>query len=209
MTLLPGFVPAPAAEPQPVPAEHPYFLFAGRLEKLKGAQDLIRLFAGYREAGLLVAGAGSYRPVLERQALGLGHVRFLGALHPAALGAYYRQAIAVLVPSLCYEVFPLIAAEALSHGTPVIARRIGALSEVVEESGGGFLFETLDECRAAMERLRADPGLRRELGERGRQTALAKWSADVHLRRYLALIDELLAVKRGEAGEAASGLPVR
>ena len=193
MTLLPNFVPEPprAETTRPV-AERPFFLFVGRLEKLKGVQDLLRLFHDYRDADLLVVGAGSYRPVLERQARTLEHVKFIGRVHPSTIGAYYQQAIAVLVPSLCYEVFPLVPAEAFTHGTPVIARRIGALTEVVDESGGGYTFETLGECRAAMERLHANPDLRRELGDRGRRMARANWTTDVHVRRYMDLVHELL-----------------
>src|SRR5204863_3695372 len=95
-------------------------------------------------------------------------------------------------PSLCYEVFPLIVAEALAHATPVIGRRIGALAEVLDESGGGITFETPEECRAAMERVRTDPELRAALGARGRRTVLEKWTADVHLDRYLALVNDFL-----------------
>ena len=192
MTVLPNFVPAPSAKTVARVAERRYFLFVGRLEKLKGVQDLLRLFRSYRAADLLIIGDGAYRQELEQRARGLSHVKFVGALHPGELGAYYRGAVAVLVPSLCYEVFPLIPVEALSHGTPVITRRLGALTEVVEESGGGFLFDTLEECRTAMERLLQDPELRRELGERGRRTALANWTTDVHLTRYLGIVEELL-----------------
>jgi len=192
MTVLPNFVPAPPAETEAHVEARAYFLFVGRLEKLKGVQDLLRLFKSYRAADFLIVGDGGYRPQLERQARGLSHVKFVGALHPSELGAYYRGAVAVLVPSLCYEVFPLIPAEALSYGTPVVTRRLGALREVVEESGGGFLFDTLEECRTAMQRLQQDPELRRELGERGRRTALANWTTDVHVTRYLAIVEELL-----------------
>ena len=98
----------------------------------------------------------------------------------------------MLVPSLCYEVFPLIPAEAFTYGTPVIARRIGALTEVMEESGGGFAFENLAECRTAMEQLQANAELRNELGDRGRRMALTSWTTDVHLRRYMDIVRELL-----------------
>ena len=123
-------------------------------------------------------------------------MKFVGPVHPSLLGAYYRQAIAVLVPSLCYEVFPLIPAESLIHGTPVIARRIGALTEVIEQSGGGFTFSSPDECLAAMEKFRVDPGLRREMGERGRATAMSLWTTDPHLDRYLSIVDEVLEQRR-------------
>jgi hypothetical protein len=74
-------------------------------------------------------------------------VRFLGTVHSSEIGELYRGAIAVLVPSLYYETFGLIAAEAFAHGTPAIARRIGALAEIVEQSGSGRLFATLEQCR--------------------------------------------------------------
>jgi glycosyltransferase involved in cell wall biosynthesis len=58
---LPYFIPAPTAVDAAVgPAlpDRPFFLYVGRLEKLKGVQDVLRLFADYREADLLIVGAG-------------------------------------------------------------------------------------------------------------------------------------------------------
>ena len=192
MTVLPSFVPLPAATiDRDSVSDRPFFLCVGRLEKLKGIQDMIELFRDYRDADLVVIGDGGFRAALQEQARGLDNVRFLGSLHPSKLGAYYEQAIAALIPSLCYEVFPLIPTEALAHGTPVVARRIGALTEVVEESGGGFTFETLGECREAMHRLQNDSALRRELGDRGRDTAHTKWTPEAHLASYLEIIEKL------------------
>jgi glycosyltransferase involved in cell wall biosynthesis len=192
MMVLPSFVPTPVppAGDDPV-SSRPFFLCVGRLEKLKGFQDMIDLFRGYRDADLVIIGSGSYGPMLQERANGLEHVRFVGSLHPSELGAYYRQAVAVLIPSLCYEVFPLIPTEALSHGTPVVARRIGALTGVVEESGGGFVFDSPDQCAELMHRLQNDPVLRRELGDRGRIVARERWAPEVHLARYLEIIEEL------------------
>lgn len=205
MVHLPHFVPAaarPVEEAVPAP-DRPFFLYVGRLEKLKGLQDLLSLFQEYRQADLVIVGTGAYEATLRAQAGGLPHVRFLGHVHPSALGHLYRRAIAVLVPSLCYEVFGLIAAEALAHGTPVIARRIGALAETVEDSGGGFTFGSPDECRRAMERLRTEPGLRDELGRRGQQFAVQTWSEEAHLTQYFDVIQSLLE-KHEEAGQAVA-----
>ena len=104
---------------------------------------------------------------------------------------FYGVSRAVLVPSLCYEVFPLAPVEAMANAVPVIARRIGALTEVVEESGGGMLFTTPQECREAMEKLLANPDLGTEIGRRGRQAVLAQWTEEVHMARYLALVEEV------------------
>ena len=200
MVILPNFVPVPSERSEATVhprADRPFFLFVGRLEKLKGVQDLIRLFTDYREASLLIVGEGDYGLVLQEQARSLSHVKFLGYVHPSEIGELYRRAIAVLIPSLCYEVFPLIAAEALAHETPIIVRRIGALTESVEQSGGGYTFDTLEECRQAMERLRSQPELRATLGKRGRKTAVEKWTMEVHLERYLSLARSLIANRDG------------
>jgi glycosyltransferase involved in cell wall biosynthesis len=131
-------------------------------------------------------------------------VQFLGPVHPSHLGDLYRRAVALLVPSLCYETFGLAAAEAMSHGTPAIVRRVGALTEMVEQCGGGFTFDTLDQCRAAMDRVRLSPDLRAALGRRGRACARERWSREAHLRGYLGLVRALIAGK-----DVAVGTDVR
>jgi glycosyltransferase involved in cell wall biosynthesis len=203
MRHLPYFlpVPAPTAEDVAVPAEHvrpagrPYFLFVGRLVGLKGVQTLIDAFRRYDEADLLIAGDGNYGEELRRRAARLGHVRFLGRVHPTVLSDLYAGAVAVLVPSLVYETFGLIALEAFAQRTPVIARDLGAPPEVVEESGGGFTYGTEQELLEAMERLRVNPELRRELGDRGYEAWKRLWSEEAHLEGYFAAIDEARRVR--------------
>jgi glycosyltransferase involved in cell wall biosynthesis len=186
----------------------PFFLYVGRLEKLKGVQDLLRLFEYYRQADLIIAGSGSYAPVLREQARSLPHVKFIGQIHPSSLGDLYRRAIAVLVPSLCYETFGLTAAEALSHGTPAIVRHIGALPEMIDQSGGGYTFSSLEDCRQAMERLRTQPKLRMEMGQRGYEAVKRYWSVEAHLEQYLSLIESLSKQKSGKASIVSQGCSV-
>jgi glycosyltransferase involved in cell wall biosynthesis len=199
MHLLPHFVPAPAVDgggPRPSGgSSRPYFLYVGRLETLKGVADLLDIFSTYDAADLLLAGDGTQGEELRRRAAGLPHVRFLGPLHPAELGPLYRGALAVLVPSRCYETFGLTAVEAVTHGTPVIVRRIGALTEIVEQSGAGYTFSTAGECRQAMERLRTDPALREDLGARGRRAAEDRWSQAAHLDRYLEIVESTIEAR--------------
>jgi glycosyltransferase involved in cell wall biosynthesis len=178
-----------------VPVERPYFLFVGRLVKLKGVQTLIEAFRRYAAADLLIAGDGAYDEELRRRASGYSHIRFLGRVHPTALQSLYEGAIAVLIPSLVYETFGVIALEALARRTPVIANDLGAVAEVVEKSGGGLVYRTGDELVEAMEALRRDPARRRELGERGYESYLEHWSEEPHLDAYFAAIDEARVLK--------------
>src|SRR5262249_48272712 len=102
----------------------PYFLFVGRLEKLKGLQTLIPVFTRYHKARLLIAGTGRYESHLRELAQDSPNIRFLGYQTSQQLQSLYQQAVAVIVPSICFEVFPLVILESLREGTPVIARNL-------------------------------------------------------------------------------------
>jgi glycosyltransferase involved in cell wall biosynthesis len=198
--VLPLFVPPPAAPVPPPPAAAgagPYFLFVGRLEKLKGLQTVLPLFRDAPPARLLVAGSGSYEPELRALAGDSPNVRFLGHLAPTELQALYREALAVLVPSICYEVSPQVVLEAFQQGAPVVARNLGGLPELVHDSGGGHVYDTDAELTAALRRLAADPAHRAALGRGAHQAYLQRWTTEAHLRRYLALIAELRAARGG------------
>jgi glycosyltransferase involved in cell wall biosynthesis len=169
----------------------PYFLFVGRLRKIKGLQTLIPVFRGYAKARLLVAGTGRYEPHLRQMARGNENVRFLSHVAREELSSLYRDAVAVILPSIAWEVSPLVVLEAFQQQTPVIARDLGGMPEYVEESGGGFIYGTDEELIAAMDRLLADRAQRDELGLRGYKAYSQKWTADAHLKRYLALIHDI------------------
>jgi glycosyltransferase involved in cell wall biosynthesis len=190
---IPHFVPEPAADAvDPHDVDRPYFLFVGRLEKLKGLQTLLPLFKPYPRATLVAAGAGSYETALRRLAGGSDRVRFAGHLGDAELHRLYRGARALIVPSLCFETTALVILEAFSRGTPVLVRDIGAMPEVVHQSGAGFVYRTDDELRSAMDRLLDQPGLRAELGRRARSAWRRHWTPRAHLDRYLGLVRRLL-----------------
>lgn len=168
----------------------PYFLFAGRLVKLKGAQTLIDAFRKYDGADLIIAGDGPYGEELRRRAAGLDNVCFVGRVHPDELRGLYAHAVAVLVPSLAYETFGFITLEALGQHTPVIATELGAVGELARDSGGGYTYRTEEELLAAMARLVTEPSVRAELGERGHRAYVERWSEKPHLEAYFAAIEE-------------------
>jgi len=193
---LPGFIPEASASPHREHAGQPFFLFVGRLEKLKGAQTLIPVFKQYRRVRLLIAGQGSYEPRLRRLAADSENIQFLGHVSGQKLQALYRQAVAVILPSLCFEVFPLVPLEAFQAKTPVIARNLGATPELVAGSGGGFVYDTAEQLLTIMDQLLENPEQRRERGQRGYQAYRRNWTAEAHLKGYLSLIAEL-ARKKG------------
>lgn len=202
-TYLPHFVPPAQPEeraPEDFEAElrqRPYFLFVGRLEKLKGLQTILPVFRRYPRAELRIAGDGGYLPKLRRLAAGAPNIHFMGFQSGAQLQALYRNAVAVVVPSLNYEVAPpLVAMEGFAQGTPTLVQDLGSMPEVVEDSGGGFVFGDEASLIAAMDRLLDEPGLRDQLGARGLEACQTQWSPATHLQGYFDII-EGIAARRG------------
>lgn len=183
--------------PRCEPEHKPYFLFVGRLEKIKGLQTLIPVFRRYERAQLWVAGAGEYASELRQLAEGSDNIRFLGYRTKDELKELYRNATAVIVPSLSFEVFALVILEAFLQQTPVVVRNIGGMPEIIDESGGGLKYDTEQELLSAMNQVLADSSYRDRLGTFGYKALEKKWSADAHLVSYFALIDEI-ATSRGD-----------
>ncbi len=200
----------PPPAPGPSPHPRPYFLFVGRLERIKGLDDVIPLF---REritgADLVIAGDGDHAAALKQLAAGCERVRFLGRVPSEELARWYRNAVALVVPSVCFETFGIILIEAFEHGIPVVARRLGPFPEIVEKAQAGELFSTADELVGALERLHGDPELRARYGRNGWRAFVDRWSESAVVPKYLDVVrraalrsgrDELAARLSAEAG---------
>jgi glycosyltransferase involved in cell wall biosynthesis len=181
------------------PHDRPYFLFVGRLEKIKGLDDVIPVFREYTGADLVIAGDGEYAATLKQLAAGNPRVRFLGRIAPDALDRYYRHAIALIVPSVCYETFGIILIESMRQGTPVLARRIGPFPEIVSRSEGGLLFDGPGELVDAMQRLQSDPESRDQMARQGRAAFLKYWSESAVIPQFLEVVRR--AAERTQRGD--------
>jgi glycosyltransferase involved in cell wall biosynthesis len=187
---------SPPEADDPVNDGHPYFLFVGRLEKIKGVQTIIPVFRELGDVDLVVAGSGMYERQLRQIAEGAPNIRFVGRADARQLSCLYRDAVATIVPSLCYETFGIIVAESFAARTPVIVRDHSSLRELIESYGGGFTFSTEGELRSAIDQLRSDRELRDRLGQQGRAAYDAEFGEKPFLEQYLAVVRQLLAAKQ-------------
>ncbi len=160
-----------------VRAPSPTFAYLGRLKRYKGVQYAVRAFAAMRHptATLEIAGAGDYRPALERLAasLDLGErVRFLGRVSESEKLALLRRAWALVLASP-KEGWGITNLEAAACGTPVVASNSPGIRESVLDGETGFLVPhgDVDAMAAAMTRLAADTTLVATLGARARSFA--------------------------------------
>ncbi len=104
--------------------------------------------------------------------------------------ADYRDALALIMPSIGYEVFGIVLIEAFAQRTPVIVRDLGGMPEAVEDSGGGLVYRNDDDLHAAMAKVQTSSDLRRNLGECGHAGYLKIWSEQPHIDRYLTIIED-------------------
>ena len=173
-----------------------YFVYAGRIERIKGISTLIEAIRdneGLHGVELRVAGDGALRESLEQETkkAGLSGVRFLGRLPPEELGPLVQGASCVVVPSEWYENAPMSILEAFAWGKPVIASRIGGIPELVTEGRTGLLFEpgNAADLARAMAQLLVKPGLAAELGRNARGYVEMKHGADRHYEGLMALYE--------------------
>ena len=194
MQCLPCFYGTPHTVPEEPEAPvhpRPYFLIVARLEKIKGVQNVIPAFRDHLDADLLIAGDGNYVGTLKELAGDNDQVRFLGQIDPNDLVNLYRGAIAVIVPSICYETFGLVLIEAFAHHTPVVVNDVGVLPEIVQDSRGGITYRSEEELKSALKRLLEDPEERRKVGEQGYEFYMRNYTEEVHLHRYLEIVENL------------------
>jgi glycosyltransferase involved in cell wall biosynthesis len=134
--LLHGVEPAATAATQPGLPER-FVLYAGRLSEEKGVRLLPALSRAIAPVPLFIAGGGPLEPWLRERTSAT--FRLLGHLASDVLAAVRSRATAVVVPSLFPETFGYAVAEAQLEGRVVVASRIGALEELVEQEVTGLL----------------------------------------------------------------------
>jgi len=155
----------------------PTFVYLGRLKKYKGVHHVIEAFArvGNREASLEIAGAGDYRPALERLAhsLDLGNrVRFLGRISEPEKLALLRRAWGLVFASP-KDGWGITNLEAAACATPVVASNSPGIRESVRNGETGYLVPHGDVAAmaAAIGRLAGSRALVEQLGVNARRFA--------------------------------------
>lgn len=105
-----------------------YFLYVGRLSKEKGVDNLIKTFVKLKNEKLLIVGDGPEMNYLKSITT-VNNITFTGKVDHEELVKYYKQAFALIVPSIWMENNPLVVLESLYWGTPVISTNRGGLSD--------------------------------------------------------------------------------
>ncbi len=141
--IKPNFTFAEGITPSESQETEEYFLFAGRVEALKGVDIAIKAFEKIPDKMLYIAGTGPMMEEMQNYVKehNIQNIRFLGYLQKEAMTERFYHAKAVIMTSQCYEAFAMTIAEAYSYGVPVIAGRVGNMDGMVKEGITGVKFQ--------------------------------------------------------------------
>jgi N-acetyl-alpha-D-glucosaminyl L-malate synthase BshA len=181
------------------PHDEPLLVHVSNFRPVKRPVDCVEILSRVLQKGiktrLVMVGDGSERTNAEHRARCLGifeQCTFVGK-QPRIVD-YLSASDVLLLPSE-QESFGLAALEAMACEVPVIASLVGGLPEVVTDGETGYLSPVgdVDKMAADAARLLTDPKLRREMGQRARDSAISRYRTDVVIPQYISFYEEVLA----------------
>jgi glycosyltransferase involved in cell wall biosynthesis len=169
-----------------------YVAFVGRLSPEKGIATLVSAAEQLPKIQFSVAGEGNLMNGLRQRAL--SNLKFLGFLNTHELEDFYCRARFIVVPSLCFETFCLVAAEAMSYGLPIIASNLGGLKELIDDRATGLLFKTgdVDDLIKKIRILWNNPSLCQKMGALGRSKVRRDYNEDKFLNRLMYIYEKTI-----------------
>lgn len=176
-----------------VPSQHTfsegkYIGYAGRLSYEKGFDRLVKIARLHPELNFQFAGEirGDMAGDIPE------NVKFLGQLDQKSLDSFFRNAKFLVIPSRCYEGFPMVILEAAGWCKPVICPEHGGFTEIVgkEINSIGRLFNPNDEDDLEKQILYLwnSPEEVKELGERAYQKLQTGYSSEIIVKKWMELI---------------------
>lgn len=196
--VKPNTLPEP---PAPGDGSGGYALFVGRLTREKGVRTLIEAWR-HAPLPLKIAGDGALRAELEQQARESGaQVEFLGYRGRDEVYALLQRARMLVIPSECYEGFPVTVLEGLATGTPMVVSRLGALDELLTDRvhGRKFTAGQPDALLAAVRELHANEPAMASIRTNNRAEFDARYAPATVLRGLLAHYEAAGATRRAVA----------
>ena len=195
LTTIHNFIDTSEIEPNSQPGE--YLLYFGRLEDSKGVFTLVEAASTLKDVPLLIVGDGEARLELSKiiEQRNLQHIKLLGFKQKDELLSLIRNSICTIAPSEWYETFGLTLIESFAYGRPVIASRIGGMTEIVTDKVDGYLFSpgSVEELRSRMSWMATHRDKAVEMGIAGRLKVETQFNPQLHYQKLLSVYKKAIA----------------
>lgn len=178
-------------------------LYVGSLTKHKGIQILIEAVKQIKKDNirLMIVGSGRYSTKLKNLAGADKRITFYGKICNEDIENCYNQSDVLVVPSVWNEVFGIVILEAFRARIPVIASRIGGITEVVKNNYNGFLFESGDiyQLKQILENVLENPRLLVELGNNAKDY-VKQYDVSEHIKGLVLNYEEVIKLNNMRQG---------
>lgn len=164
--------------------DEPALLFAGRISKEKGVDELVEIFMKAKkkipDLRLVVAGKGPYEEEMKKQ---LPNEIFIGWVDHSKLPEVYSSADLLVLPSK-FDTFSVVVLESISCGLPVIAYKSKGPKDILEGDKAGFVVNKKSEMTEKIITYFSDAGLRENMKKETLIRA-KDYSADLIMKDFL------------------------
>lgn len=197
--VIGNFIPDPLPQSRRQDNHSQYVVYLGRLAPEKGVDTLIRAMARTPQITLRILGSGPLETKLRNlvQELGLRNVEFLGYIDGEEKWHQLRGALAIVLPSVWYEQFPVSVLESLAVGTPVLASRIGSLPTLVDDTRNGLLFTPGDaiDLSTKLIWIADHPEIAAVMGQHARSVVESNYTASIHYQQLMHAYEEVTSLE--------------
>jgi glycosyltransferase involved in cell wall biosynthesis len=186
-----------------------HFMSMSRIVPEKGVDVVLE---GFRRAfpdgepPLWLSAGGDSAGELREKYEGLPGIRFMGHVSRAELYEALSSALAVVVPSRCYEGFPRVVVEAYAAGVPIIASKVGSLTELVDDGVTGLQVRVgdPDDMARALRQVAESPELAERMGRGARERYERMYSPEVTMSELFAIYREAIREHSGSSTRTAA-----
>lgn len=184
-------------------------LYVGSLTRHKGIQILIEAVKLIKKDSirLTIIGSGIYKNKLENLVGANKKITFYGKVRHEDIEDCYNKSDVLVVPSIWNEVFGIVVLEAFRAGIPVIASRIGGITEIVKNNYNGFLFESGNtlQLKQILERIVENPKTLTELGNNAKNY-VKQYEISEHIKELVLNYEEAIRLNKMRQGAILNGL---
>ncbi len=195
--LLPNFIQDSAFQYRATctvkPSERIKVLYAGWITVVKGCREILAVARQLPEVEFILLGPVKADMEPHLQSLP-ANVTLGGEVSPNMVLQQMSASELFLFPTSHAEGFPNVVLETMAVGLPVVATRVGAIPEMIEQGKGGLLVSRpdTDELVSALRTLIADPEMRLQMGEFNRRKAQMEYAYSVVVARLVCLYQQVL-----------------
>ena len=178
-------------DPRPNNTAGNYVIFIGRLSPEKGLRTLLKAWRNLKGIPLKLVGDGPLMTEVQKEAGALPNVEVLGWREYEGTIALFKGARLLVFPSEWYETFGRVAVEAFACGVPVVASRLGAMAEIIDDGRTGLLFEPGDsrDLASKVRWLFEHPEKAKAMGRNARAEYEKKYTPELNYKMLLRIYE--------------------